>query len=76
MDTRIEQAHGLGLTRATNRGGRTMKKPKGPIIEVTENTGNSDESSRTIPGSERALNGAILAAEIDRSVSFRQGGVV
>jgi hypothetical protein len=44
-----------------------MKKPKGPIIEVTENTGNSDESSRTIPGSERALNGAILAAEIDRS---------
>ena len=44
-----------------------MKKPKGPIIEVAENTGNSDESSRTIPGSERALNGAILAAEIDRS---------
>ena len=44
-----------------------MKKPKGPIIEVTENTGNSDESSRTIPGSERALNDAILGAEIDRS---------
>jgi hypothetical protein len=35
--------------------------------ELSRDTGNSRESSRTISASERALNGAILAAEIDRS---------
>lgn len=43
-----------------------MKKPTSPIIEA-DNTGNSSELSRTASASERVLNGAILAAEIDRS---------
>jgi hypothetical protein len=42
-----------------------MKKPTSSIIEA-DSTGNSSESSRTISASERVLNGAILAAEIDR----------
>ena len=43
-----------------------MKKPTSPIIEA-DNTGSSSETSRTISASERVLNHAILAAEIDRS---------
>lgn len=44
-----------------------MEDTKGPIIEATESTGNSQESSRAISASEQVLNAAILAAEIDRS---------
>ena len=44
-----------------------MKKPNRTIIDAIKNAGNSRESSRTISGSEQALNGAILAAEIDGS---------
>lgn len=38
-----------------------------PITEVTESMGNSRDSRPTIAAAERALNGAILAAEISES---------
>src|SRR5260221_13535384 len=57
----------LGLIRATNRGGRTMEKPMNLITEVTESIDNPGDSRSTITASERALNGAILAAEISES---------
>jgi hypothetical protein len=42
-------------------------KPMGLITEATESVSNSSDSSPTIAASERALNGAILAAEISES---------
>jgi hypothetical protein len=44
-----------------------MEKPMSLITEVTESMGNSRDSRPTITASERALNGAILAAEISES---------
>ena len=44
-----------------------MEKTKGHNIEVSESTDSFHELSRTISASEQALNGAIVAAEIDRS---------
>ena len=44
-----------------------MEKPMGLITEATERVSNSRDSSATIAASERALNGAILAAEISES---------
>jgi hypothetical protein len=52
---------------AMNRGGRMMKKTNGPSTEGTNGTGNSGDSRPAIAASERALNGAILAAEISES---------
>src|SRR5262249_54043239 len=43
------------------------EKQMGLITEATENVNNSRDSSPTIAASERALNGAILAAEISES---------
>jgi hypothetical protein len=42
-------------------------KPKGLITEATESVSNSRDSSSTVAASERALNRAILAAEISES---------
>src|SRR6266403_768392 len=42
-------------------------KTNGSTTEVTESMGNSRDSRPTITASERALNGAILAAEISES---------
>jgi len=42
-------------------------KPMGLITEATESVSNSRDSSSTIAASERALNSAILAAEISES---------
>jgi len=42
-------------------------KPRGLITEATESVSNSRDSSPTIAASERALNSAILAAEINES---------
>ena len=42
-------------------------KPMGLITEATESVSNSRDSSPTIAASERALNSAILAAEINES---------
>jgi hypothetical protein len=44
-----------------------MEKPKSLITEVTESVDNSGDSRPTIAASERALNDAILAAEISGS---------
>jgi hypothetical protein len=44
-----------------------MEKPMSLITEVTDSMGNSRDSRPTITASERALNGAILAAEISES---------
>src|SRR5882724_10328592 len=44
-----------------------MEKPTSPITEVTESTRNSRDLRPTITASERALNGAILAADISES---------
>lgn len=44
-----------------------MEKPMNLITEVTESMDNSADSRSAIAASERALNGAILAAEISES---------
>src|SRR5437899_9572848 len=55
------------MERTSTRIGRTMEKPMSLITEVTESMVNSRDSRSTITASERALNGAILAAEISES---------
>jgi len=49
------------------KGGRTMEKPMNLIAEITESLDNAGDSRSAIAASERALNGAILAAEISES---------
>ena len=44
-----------------------QERPMGLITEATESVSNSDDSRSAIAASERALNGAILAAEISES---------
>ena len=44
-----------------------MEEPMNLITEITESLDNSGDSRSAIAASERALNGAILAAEISES---------
>jgi hypothetical protein len=67
MTRTIPKPKRLGLIRAMNRGGRTTEKPMNHITEVTEGIDNSSDSRPAIAASERALNDAILAAEISES---------
>jgi len=64
------QGHGWseGVTKMGNESRPSNNgKPMGLITEATESVSNSRDSSPTIAASERALNGAILAAEISES---------
>src|SRR5260370_22983421 len=66
MVKKLPRRKRLGLIWAT-KGGRTMEKTMNLITEITESTDNSGDSRSAIAASERALNGAILAAEIRES---------
>src|SRR5258708_19922886 len=64
--------HGHGWSKGVTKMGNESRpsnngKPMGLITEATESVSNSRDSSPTIAASERALNGAILAAEISES---------
>src|ERR1043166_6347876 len=64
--------HGHGWSKGVTKMGNESRpsnngKSMGLITEATERVSNSRDSSRTIAASERALNGAILAAEISES---------
>jgi hypothetical protein len=47
--------------------GRIMEKAIGLITGGAEGAGDAQDPSRTIAASERALNGAIVAADISQS---------
>src|SRR5260370_19378847 len=55
------------MIRGKERGGGYMGNPMNLIGEVNESIDNSGDSRPAIIASERALNGAILAAEISES---------
>src|SRR5260370_7732076 len=73
FDTRqTSKRHANGWSKGVTKMGNESRpsnngKPMGLITEATENVSNSRASSPTIAASERALNGAILAAEISES---------
>jgi hypothetical protein len=66
MVKKLPRRKRLGLIRAT-KGGRTMEKTMNLTTEIIESMDNSGHSRSAIGASERALNGAILAAEISES---------
>src|SRR5260370_4933419 len=63
MGTRMEHRSDMGNESRRSNDGKT----NGSTTEGTKSMGNSRDSRPTITASERALNGAILAAEISES---------
>src|SRR5258708_4989656 len=64
---RTPQAQGRRFEMGNESSRSNDGKTNGPTTEGTKSMGNSRDSRATITASERALNGAILAAEIGES---------